>query len=440
MSLQLRTSLALSVVLTLLVPFVPTAFAAGSMTLLMVPHCTEQSGCPEYAVADAEHFTTGQLAAGDIVDIDVLVRGSDYASVRSVRSWIKYDPKVLEARSVEMTSAISSPTPGEQNIEKSTGLIKIGGSSSNGFTSADTRVARVTFRVMETTTDTELSFHGYNDVGTGQTGVNGKKSSNSPLDQGALPPAPCFNNILGCGDIATPLLSGQPGKLTVKLSAPALQGSILTAQAAEVSSSSSSSSSAFVNWEVQQTGGGVANMSSSVTTSSSSSASSLTGQDSTFGILQVQDVRVTTKDDLIFLGWQALKSAELAGYNVYYGTISGRYIQRRSLPATSTSLVLRDLVPGTTYYLAVRAVNTQNQESVFSQEVSVTVGKPETATSPMTKLPLDSGAVGGNPIETRGGTTIKGETGSASVFAWLLAGSALIGTAFAFRRQLVLPS
>lgn len=443
MSLQLRSSLALCVMLALLVPFVPTAFAAGSMTLLLVPHCTEQSGCPEYAVADAEHFTTGQLAAGDILDIDVLVRGSDYANVRTVRSWIKYDPKVLEARSVEITSALPSPTPGEQNIEKTTGLVKIGGSTTSGFTSADTRVARVTFRVLETAANTELSFHGYNEAGTGQTGVNSKRASSSPLDQGALPAAPCFNNILGCGDTPTPLLTGEPGKLTVKLSAPALQGSILTAQAAEVSSASSASSVSssfdYTNFEIQQTGGGVANMSASATTSSSS-ASSLTGQGSTFGILQVQDVRVTTKDDLIFLGWQALRSSELAGYNVYYGTVSGRYIQRRSLPATSTSLVLRDLVPGTTYYLAVRAVNAQNQESVFSQEVSVTVGKPETATSPMTKLPVDTGAVAGNPIETRGGTTIKGETGSASIFAWILAGSALIGTAFAFRRQLVLPS
>lgn len=442
MSQKFRSSLALGVMLALFPTFIPSGYAAGSMTLLLVPHCTEQSACPEFAVLDAERFTTGKLAAGDILDIDVLVRGTDFAKVRSVRSWISYDTKVLEARSVELTPALPSPTPGEQNIEKSLGLVKIGGSSTNGFTSSDTRVARVTFRVLETTSDTELSFHGYNDAGNGQTAVNTDRNSTSGLDKGALPPPPCFDNILGCRGTPTPLLSGQPAKLRVQLSS-GLQGSILTAQAAEVSSSSSSISSSnssnIVDWEVQQTGGGVANMSSSAAMTSSS-VSSLSGQGSTFGILQVQDVRVTTKDNLIFLGWQALKSAELAGYNVYYGTVSGRYLQRRSVPATATSLVLRDLEPGTTYYLAVRAVNGQNQESVFSQEVSVTVGKPETATSPMTKLPADSGAITGNPIETRGGTTIKGETGSASVFAWILAGSALIGTVFAFRRQLILPS
>lgn len=441
MSQKFRSSLALGVMLALFLAFIPSGYAAGSMTLLLVPHCTEQSGCPEFAVLDAERFTTGKLSAGDILDIDVLVRGTDFAKVRSVRSWISYDTKVLEARSVELTSALPSPTPGEQNIEKSLGLVKIGGSSTNGFTSSDTRVARVTFRVLETTSDTELSFHGYNDAGNGQTAVNADRNSTSGLDKGPLPPPPCFDNILGCRGNPTPLLSGQPAKLRVQLSS-GLQGSILTAQAAEVSSSSSSvtsSSSSTANTAMEQALGITVNTSSSAAMTSSS-VPSVSGQGSTFGILQVQDVRVTTKDNLIFLGWQALKSAELAGYNVYYGTVSGRYLQRRSVPATATSLVLRDLEPGTTYYLAVRAVNGQNQESVFSQEVSVTVGKPETATSPMTKLPVDSGAVSGNPIETRGGTTIKGETGSASIFAWILAGSAVIGTVFAFRRQLILPS
>lgn len=433
---NLRTSAALVLSLAF-VPAVPVTHAAGSMTILMVPHCSEQSGCPEFDVSDAEHFTTGQLAAGDILDIDVLVRGSDHTKVRSVKSWIKYDPRILEARSVELTSAIPSPTPGEQNIDSEQGIVKIGGSTTSGFPSPDTRVARVTFRVLETSSNTELSFDGYGDSGVGNTAVN-SGNGESPLDNGALPSPPCFDNILGCRGATTPLLSGAPAKLTVKLATAALQGSILAAQAAEPSESTSSSFDP-TNFEVQQTGGGVANMENAGSSESSqSSATSLTGQGSTFGILQVQDVRVTTKDNVIFLGWQALRSSELAGYNVYYGTVSGRYIQRRSLPATSTSLVLRDLQPGTTYYLAVRGVNAQEQESVFSQEVSVTVGQPETATSPMTTLPPDSGAVTGNPIETRGGTTIKGETGSASVFLWIIVGSAVIGTTFAFRRQLAL--
>lgn len=368
---------------------VPAVYAVGSMTLLLLPHCTEQTNCPEYAVADAEHFITNQLATGDILDLDVVVRGSDYAGVRSVASWISYDPKVLEARSIDMLPDILSPTPGEQTIDASQGIVKIGGNTTSGLQSPSARIARVTFRVLQAARNTELSFADFSAEGTGHTAVNGIRQGDD-------------------GDAEAPLLWGNPAKLTVKLTA-----------------------------DTQPAAGGT--VSSTLSTSSMSSSAAPVGTaGSSFGILQVQEVRVTTKDTVIFLGWQALKSSELVGYNVYYGTVSGRYIQRRSLPASSASLVLRDLEPGSTYFLAVRGVNAQDQETVFSQEVSVTVGQPETSTAPMTRLPVDTGSVTGNPIDTRGGTTINGETGSASMFLWILLGSACIGTAFAFRRQLVL--
>ncbi len=415
---RLRTSTAVIVSLMSVVSHVPKASAEGSMTLLLVSHCTEQTGCTEFAVSDATHFTTGQRVAGDILDLDVLVRGSEFADVRSVRSWISYNPAILEARSVEISAALPSPTPGEQTIDQSQGLVKIGGSTPSGFTTQDTRIARVTFRVLETTTDTELSFDGYNSAGNGKTAVNGEWNTHTANEKG-IPEPPCFDAILGCKGSATPLLSGEPAKLTIKL-ATGKQSSASTA------SSVSSQGQNDVPLVITQT--------------SSSFASSLSGQGSSFGLLQIQNVRVTTKDNAIFISWQALKSSELAGYNVYYGTISGRYLQRRSLPTTSTSLVLRDLEPGATYFLAVLGVNVQELESVFSQEVSVTVGKPESASSPMTTLPQNAGSVGKNPIDTRGGTTINGETGSANILAWILLSSALVGTGFAFRRQLVLPS
>lgn len=417
MSLRLRTFTALTVALALTAPVTGAAQTAGSMTLLLVPHCTEQTGCPEFAVSDAEHITTNRLTAGDILDLDVLVRGQDYAHVRSVKSWISYDPKILEARSVDVTG-LPSPTPGEKNIDAQHSVVKIGGSTPNGFASPDTRIARVTFRVLETTANTEIAFVGFNPQGTGTTAVNAAASSNTQNSSGLADP-PCMDDIIGCRGSSTPLLFSEPAKLTVSLT----DASVATA----TSSSSSSQNQRFSS-----------SSSSSLAYGTKNPNSSLVGEESTFAILQVQDVRVTTKDGVIFLGWQALRSAELAGYNIYYGTVSGRYIQRRSVPKNSSSLVLRDLEPGTTYYLAVRAVGTQDQESVFSQEVSVTVGQPESATSPMTNVPPESGAQTGNPIETRGGTTIEGETGLANVFLWVIVTSAVIGTVVAFRRQLVL--
>jgi hypothetical protein len=152
----------------------------------------------------------------------------------------------------------------------------------------------------------------------------------------------------------------------------------------------------------------------------------------------VQRVQVTTRNQDVFLGWQALKSSELKGYNVYYGTVSGRYMQRKSLPGSATSLVLRDLEPDATYFFAIRAFNNADKESAFSQEVSVTVGKPETSTAPLTTVISDMTAPEGNPVESQGGTTVTGETGTGDTLVVLLLISAVIGTAFAFHRQLLL--
>jgi len=86
----------------------------------------------------------------------------------------------------------------------------------------------------------------------------------------------------------------------------------------------------------------------------------------------------------------------------------------------------------------VRAVNEQDQESVFSQEVSVTVGKPETASSPllaMQTIGLDGGG-GDNPMQIHNGDMIRGETGINDVILFLIIGSALTGTLFASRRHM----
>ena len=163
------------------------------------------------------------------------------------------------------------------------------------------------------------------------------------------------------------------------------------------------------------------------------SASAASTDPSVFASLQVQGMQVTTKDNSIFVAWATLPSGELKGYNVYYGTTPGRYIQRRSVPATSSTVALQDLSPATQYFLAVRAYNLQDQESAFSQEVAVVVGRPETSNAPLSgylQRPVQ-----GNPIQTRGGQVVTGETGMHSTIAILLLVSACIGTAFACRRQ-----
>jgi hypothetical protein len=169
--------------------------------------------------------------------------------------------------------------------------------------------------------------------------------------------------------------------------------------------------------------------------------SSSSAPSAAFGLLQVQTVRLTTEGTAVFLGWEPLKSSQLKAYNIYYGTTTGRYIQRKTVDGNVQSLAIRSLPEGTTYYFALRAVSLADQESAFSEEVAVTVGNPKTATAPLAvgSIPRDDGP-GKNPLEgnvTLGGEPVPGETGIPSTVAVLILASAVIGTGFASRRQIV---
>ena len=61
---------------------------------------------------------------------------------------------------------------------------------------------------------------------------------------------------------------------------------------------------------------------------------------------------------------------DLAGFTIYYGTVSGEYSFEVSIdnPSISTYIV-EGLNPGTTYYFAMTADNAEGVSSVFSNEV-----------------------------------------------------------------------
>ena len=64
---------------------------------------------------------------------------------------------------------------------------------------------------------------------------------------------------------------------------------------------------------------------------------------------------------------------DLAGYRLYYGTVSGRYDQFLAIPnADVTSVAVENLVSAR-WYFAVRAYNADGVESDFSTEVSKTI-------------------------------------------------------------------
>jgi Fibronectin type III domain len=123
---------------------------------------------------------------------------------------------------------------------------------------------------------------------------------------------------------------------------------------------------------------GTSSSSSSGSTSSSGSSSSsgtATGSSgSTSGTLP------TAPASSVAINWtpptenvDGTPLTNLAGYDIHYGTASGKYTQTISVSnAGIATYVVQDLTPGT-YYFAIAAVNADGTESPLSSEVSATV-------------------------------------------------------------------
>jgi hypothetical protein len=73
----------------------------------------------------------------------------------------------------------------------------------------------------------------------------------------------------------------------------------------------------------------------------------------------------------VTLVWDANTETDLAGYKVYYGTVSRTY-GTPIVIGTQTTYTVTGLAPGT-YYFAVTAYNTSSLESGFSNEVTATI-------------------------------------------------------------------
>jgi hypothetical protein len=388
--------------------------AQSNMLMVVRPHCMQMpdndeeplgplpdleelaelgSGrCPDFPVRDPETQTTPVLQAGDTLDMDLVVYNPDRKAISGVRAWISYDTRYLEGESIEISPEFPSITPGEMDFNTEQGTIQIGVSADPGQEPAGARipVARIKLRVKEAPANgsTPLLFMDVQESTTGHTYVMGTESGLQNLTP----------------SLGTLLVLVEPEGNTAAPPAPLdTLPSVTDVQAAMNASSRGTASS--------------------------------TGR-SSFVLLQVQNVRATTDKggSTVYVAWDPLRSSELAGYNAYYGTERGRYINRHSVERESTSYAIRSLVPGTVYYIAVRGVSTRNEESSFSREVSVKVGEPGSSTAPMTVRPGQGGS-GTNPVGSSG--NVPGASGAPSILLLLLIGSGIIGTLFAFRRQLI---
>ena len=88
--------------------------------------------------------------------------------------------------------------------------------------------------------------------------------------------------------------------------------------------------------------------------------------------IPVQNLAVAgTGNDFISLTWATSPLGDLAGYKVYYDTDSTGFPFADTIDVgNATSVMLSNLEPGLTYYIAVTCYDTDGNESWYSNEVS----------------------------------------------------------------------
>ena len=122
----------------------------------------------------------------------------------------------------------------------------------------------------------------------------------------------------------------------------------------------------------------------------------------------------------IRVAWDPNTEPDLAGYTVYYGTVSGTYEEPIDV-GNVTAYTLTGLILGQTYYISVTAHDTSNNESGYSNEV----GGPATdgaAPAIATSSPLPTGTAGAAYSQT------LTATGGSTPYTWsVVSGSLPVG-------------
>jgi hypothetical protein len=391
---------------------------------------TTRSGkerCSSFRIHDPLLRETPMLKKGDILDMDLVIKKAQRdIPVHRVRSWIVYDPILLEGVSIEINPEFTEQFPGEQDFSPEEGYIKIGVGALKGIKERETIVARIKMRVLDTPIpSTVMSFYDLRNGPDGHTAV-----------------------ISGKAQDETNILLAEQESLLVQLDS-LLQDALapLDEGESDMPEDDNGDPAPIANERFSFPEDGDYGEQDSLTDdmqeddiftppppAPESDAPKPPVSNTPFSLLQVQNLAVTSQDSLAYLAWDPLASAELIGYNIYYGAQPGTYIHKRSVDASTVNTTIRDLPIGTRYYFAVRGVNTLQEESAFSREVAVVISKPETSTSP---LSADTLRAQPQTPKLDSGRIVPGETGIPSTIALLLLVSASIGTILACRRQLI---
>jgi hypothetical protein len=125
----------------------------------------------------------------------------------------------------------------------------------------------------------------------------------------------------------------------------------------------------------------------------------------------------------VTVGWDPNTEPDIAGYKVYYGTVSRNYSLYIDA-ANLTSSAIPNLQPGQTYYIAVSAYTTARVESDYSNEVTYRVPLACTySISPASQSFNASGGTGAVSVTTQAGCNW-----TASGISWVTITSGASGT------------
>lgn len=477
-----RRFVSVGIALGILAMLTPSAALAAEVdaTFELRPHCTEVGGdddddewifgdipspgivvetdddgsvgCSSFEVLDPQRLRTRPLREGDILDIDILVDNPSEQAIARVRAWLSYDPNILQGDSIQITDKLPVKTPDEQDFDSEEGYAKME-ASADGTGPTDTRFifARLQFTVLKTVpSGTPITF--YNPQPDGNSVIMAQEGTEEAY---VLAEEPGVLQVIFITD------EEAPEEPEPEPEEPVEEESAEPEPTNECVQNDDCASGLCIGGTCQEQDtkkpdgeactfdseciSGICGSGICVPEMTGDTLAEEDNEDSeedrtAFSLLQVRNLRVTTDGSTAFLAWDPLRSSLLKAYNVYYGTTSGRYIQRRTVDKSDNSLTLRNLTVGTTYYFAVRAVSTSDEESAFSREVSVTIGDPNSSTAPLTPGSIND-PTPQNPLQGQvpsPGTSepvVPGETGSSSVAIGFLVLAAIIGTMFAMRRQ-----
>lgn len=424
--------------------------------------------CTTFEVEDPQTLRTPALRKGDILDIDIVIDNPSEQDIGRARAWLSYDPNMLEGFSVEIHESFPVVTPDEESFSEDEGYVKMEATAENNVPNAEKILfARVQLRVKETNNiGTPITF--YDPQPSGHSVIMAKEGEEEVYIQKEEPgtllvtfvqdgtPPPTENTPGPENDDSdnifdntptepepTPEPDPQPAEEPPIDENACIRdsdcgdGICVAGQCQEMAEKKDNGEACSFDSECQS---GICGSGTCVPALSDNTEDNDSQSRTAFSLLQIRNVRVTTDGSSVFLAWDHLQSSQLKAYNVYYGTTTGRYIQRRTIDKSENSITLRSLSIGEEYFLAVRGLSVQDEESAFSREVSIVVGDPDSSTAPLVQGSITRGPTQ-NPVGdlTNQGdnTPVPGETGASSVALLFLLGSAIIGTTFASRRQLV---